>query len=150
LIGFAPDNVVANLDGKAGGDLLRVYCSTFDDGAALPASPEAVALTNGDVLAATTLDNNNTGVGFPGLVEEDATFDPTGNAAGKLDSTLIGANGLINPRPGAGIGGVGGCGGPTEPGTDGSAVYRGAFISSASRIWTTDWTVLSIAGLLAN
>jgi len=45
---------------------------------------------------------------------------------------------------------VGGCAGPTEPGTDGNAVYRGAFIRTAPTIWTTGWTVLNMAGLMAN
>ena len=63
---------------------------------------------------------------------------------------LAGPNGLLDPRPGAGITGVGGCAGPTEPGTDGGAVYRGAFIRTAPTIWTTGWTVLNMAGLMAD
>ena len=54
---------------------------------------------------------------LPGLIEENQTLNPTGNAAGKLDATLIGANGLLNPRPAFGVVGVGSCAGPTEPGT---------------------------------
>jgi len=144
------NNLAADYDGDGAGDLIRVYCSTFDDGAALPAD-ETTALTNGNVLAATTSDNNVVNsAGFPGLIEEDQTFNPTGNAAGKLAATLVGANGLLNPRPGAGITGVGGCAGPTEPGTDGNAIYRGAFIRTAPTIWTTGWTVLNRAGLMAD
>jgi hypothetical protein len=144
------NNLAADYDGDGNGDLIRVYCSTFDDGAALPAD-ELTALDNGNVLAATTSDNNVVNsAAFPGLIEEDQTFNPTGNAAGKLDATLVAANGLLNPRPGAGLTGVGGCAGPTEPGTDGNAVYRGAFIRTAPTIWTTGWTVLNRAGLMAN
>jgi hypothetical protein len=144
------NNIAADYDGDGAGDLIRVYCSTFDDGAALPAD-ELTALTNGNVLAATASDNNVVNsAGFPGLIEEDQTFNPTGNAAGKLTAALVGANGLLNPRPGAGLTGVGGCAGPTEPGTDGSAVYRGAFIRTAPTIWTTGWTVMNRAGLMAD
>jgi hypothetical protein len=145
------NNIDANYDGKAGGDLLRVYCSTFDDGLALPAGDDQDALANGDLIVATTADNNVVNsASFAGLIEEDQTFNPTGNAAGKLAATLVGANGLINPRPAFGLVGIGGCAGPTESGTDGNAVYRGAFIRTASRIWTTDWTVLNLAGLMAD
>jgi len=146
------DNVVTDTDGDGVGDLIRVYCSTFDDGAAMPVGEtELTALANGNALAPTASDNNVVNsAGFPGLNEEDQTFNPTGNAAGKLDATLVGANGLLDPRPGAGLTGVGGCAGPTEPGTDGGAVYRGAFIRTAPTIWTTGWTVLNMAGLMAN
>jgi hypothetical protein len=144
------NNLAADYDGDGLGDLIRVYCSTFDDGAALPAD-ELAALANGNGLAATTSDNNVVNsAGFPGLIEEDQTFNPTGNAAGKLAASLAGANGLLNPRPGSGLTGVGGCAGPTEPGTDGNAIYRGAFIRTAPTIWTTGWTVLNRAGLMAD
>jgi hypothetical protein len=144
------NNIAADYDGDGNGDLIRVYCSTFDDGAALPAD-ETAALNNGNNLAATTADNNVVNAaGFPGLIEEDQSFNPTGNAAGKLDATLVGANGLLNPRPNAGLSGVGGCAGPTEPGTDIGATYRGAFIRTATTIWTTGWTVMNRAGLMAN
>jgi len=147
------NNIDANLDGKTGGDLLRVYCSTFDDGAVIPVAPadEGEAAANGDLVnPATALDNNNlTGAGFGGLMEEDHTFNPTGNAAGKLDATLLGANGLLNPRPVAGVFAIG-CAGPSEPGTAGGATYRGAFATSESVLWTTGWTVLNRAGLMAD
>jgi hypothetical protein len=143
------ENIAADYDGDGLGDLVRVVCSTFDDGLALPAT-ELSALANGDGLTTATGDNNLVGGAFPGLIEEDHTFDPRGNAAGKLDGTLVGANGVTNPRPGAGIAGVGGCAAPAAFGTDPSAVYRGAFSRTANTIWTTSWTVLNLAGLLAD
>jgi hypothetical protein len=33
---------------------------------------------------------------------------------------------------------------------DASATYRGAFARTAPSLWTTGWTVLNRAGLLAN
>jgi hypothetical protein len=39
---------------------------------------------------------------------------------------------------------------PTGFGLDPAATYRGAFASSAPTLWTTGWTTLSMAGLLAN
>ncbi|RIL01357.1 MAG: hypothetical protein DCC71_18020 [Proteobacteria bacterium] len=145
--GGAPGFTVAE---NVAAGLVAVYCSTFDDGAAIPAGPETDALNAGNARFAATTDNNNTGAGFPGLVEEDQSFNPTGNAAGKLDATLAGGNGRLNPRPASGLSGIGGCAQPNEYGVDRSATYRGAFIRTASEIWTTDWTVLSIAGLLAD
>ena len=143
------NNVAADYDGDTFGDLVRLYCTTFDDGAAF-AADETNASANGNGLFSTTLDNNTiNNAAFGALIEEDQTFNPTGNAAGKLDATLVGANGLLNPRPPVGVG-AGGCAGPPEPGTDGGATYRGAFIRSAARIWTTDWTVLNLAGLMAD
>jgi hypothetical protein len=144
------NNVAADYNGDGLGDLVRLYCTTVDESAAFGAD-ETAASNNGNGLFATASDNNVVNsAGFPGLIEEDQTFDPTGNAAGKLDATLIGANGLLDPRPGAGLTGVGGCAGPTEPGTDGNAVYRGAFIRTAPTLWTTGWTVLNRAGLMAD
>jgi hypothetical protein len=144
------DNVNADYDGDAEGDIIRLYCTTVNDGAAFGAD-ETNASGNGNILATTAADNNViNSAGFPDLIEEDATFTPTGTLAGKLDTTLLGGNGVMNPRPGAGITGVGGCAGPTEPGTDGGAVYRGAFIRTDPEIWTTPWTVLNISGLMAD
>jgi hypothetical protein len=143
------NNIVADYDLDGNGDLVRVYCSVFDDTLAM-AAEETTALTNGDVLAAVATDNNTVNT-YSNLSEEDQTFDPTGTSVaplGKLTGLPVGANGLLNPRPAAA--GSGGCAGPTAPGTDPNAIYRGAFIRTAVKLWTTDWTVLNISGLMAD
>jgi hypothetical protein len=143
-----PNNVsaLADYNGDGLGDLVRSYCNTFNDGAALNAD-SLLANSNGDGLFAVATDNNTTA--FVKLTVEDQTFNPQG-VGGKLTPALLTVNPPLNPRPKAGIAGVGGCAGPTEPGTDGSAIYRGAFIRTAPTLWTTGWTVLNKAGLLAN
>lgn len=143
--GFDTTNNVAN-------GLVALVCSTLDDGAALSAD-EATTVANGDALAVTlggTAPASNNVVNsalFPGLVNEDTTFDPTGNAAGKLDSSLKATP--IDPRPNFGLQGVIGC-----PAIENAKVapvtFRGAFDRTAPRLWTTGWTVLNIAGLLAD
>lgn len=144
------NNVAADYDGDGFGDLVRLYCTTVDDGAAFAADETNASNNGNNLFPATALDNNTiNNAAFGALIEEDPTFNPTGNAAGKLDATLVGANGLLNPRPPVGVG-AGGCSGPTEPGTDGGASYRGAFIRSAPVLWTADWTVLNSAGLMAD
>jgi hypothetical protein len=141
---------------NANNDLINVTCSTFDDVAAMAAAENTV-LANGNalnlVLGGTSPagDNVVNNAAFPGLLKEDQTFDATGNAAGKLVSTLK-PGGPINPRPGAGITGIGGCVSPTKVplGLDPAATYRGAFLRTATTLWTTGWTALNKAGLLAN
>jgi len=128
----------------------QVLASTFDDGAA-PGADELTALLCGDADARTTTATSDNSINdvragggafaFAGLVQEDTTFDPQGNASGKLDSSLRPSK--INPRPvnpSATIGGVAGA--PVL------ASYRGAFDRLATTLWTDTWTVLSIAGLL--
>jgi len=132
--------------------LISLVCSTLDDGAAL-AADELNVVANGNALAVTDGgtapgSNNVVNGAFPNLVKEDATFDPTGNSLGKLDSTL--KTSPINPRANAGITGVAGCPGPRGPGLDSSATYRGAFLRTAPELWTTGWTTLNLAGLLAD
>jgi hypothetical protein len=143
------DCINTDTDGNGTGDLCVVVCSTFDDGLALVA-PATTMVTNGNARNATALDNNAT-AGFTNLVEEDQTFTLTGNAAGKLDSTLVGAvNPVLDPRPAAGLVGTGGSVAPTIKGIT-STTYRGAFNPLASvPLWTNGWTVRSIAGLIAN
>lgn len=143
--GFDTTNNVAN-------GLVALVCSTLDDGAALSAD-ESTAVANGNALADTlggTPPASNNVVNsplFPGLVNEDQTFDPTGDAAGKLVSTL--KSSPINPRPNFGLTGIIGC-----PTIDNQLVtpvtYRGAFDRTAPRLWTTGWTVLSLSGLIAD
>ena len=131
--------------------LISLVCSTLDDGAAL-AAIENTVVTNGNAINArlggTAAGNNLVNGAFPNLVNEDTTFDPTGNAAGKLDASLKPSP--INPRPNAGISGVAGCVAPQGPGLDAGATYRGAFNRTAPTLWTTGWTTLNLAGLLAN
>jgi hypothetical protein len=109
--------------------LISLVCSTLDDGAALAAN-ELNAVANGNALAITDggtapASNNVVNGAFPGMVNEDVTFDPTGNGLGKLASGLKAAP--INPRPLAGLTGVAGCR-PKGPGLDATATYRGAFL----------------------
>lgn len=157
--GFAIDTDLG--DGAPGFDaitnvnngLIALVCTTLDDTGALAAA-ENTAVANGNALNellggnATSGDNTVNVAGFPGLVNEDTTFDPRGNASGKLVAGLKGS--VINPRPNSGLTGTGGCAAPRGTGLDAAATYRGAFLRTASQLWTTDWTVLSIAGLLAD
>ncbi|MGH0035579.1 MAG: hypothetical protein ACQGVK_11195 [Myxococcota bacterium] len=137
------------VDDNVGTGLVAMVSSTLDDTAALGAD-ELAAVSMGDALApglggtANTVNNAL----FPGLENEDTTFDPTGNAAGKLDSSLKASP--IDPRPRFGLIGVGGGVVPQGPELEASATYRGAFLRTAPELWTTGWTVLNIAGLLAD
>jgi hypothetical protein len=137
---------------NANAGLINLVCSTLDDGAALAAG-ETTVVTNGNALS-TTLGGgagsvnvvNDAPSAFTGLVKEDQSFDPAGDASGKLVSSLKPSP--INPRPNL-TGGIVGCVAPQEPGVD-SASFRGAFARTAPTLWTTGWTVLNRAGLLAN
>jgi len=141
----------------------QVVASTFDDGAALDAIEEdALTCGNSDPrvtcnvitdpgcnICDTAADVTCFRAGFPGLVKEDQTFNPTGNASGKLDNCTVPGSMktvAINPRPRPGIVGVGG--GVTGP--DGVSTFRGAFSRTAPTLWTTEWTVLNIACLMAD
>ncbi len=142
--GGAPgfDTVIDNI--PAG--LVLSVSSTFDDGAALPAD-ELAALAAGDALAALLGGTANTvnDAGFPGLVNEDTTFLPTGNAEGKLAAGLKPVK--IDPRPAFGLVGTAGGVPPQGPGLDQAATYRGAFDPTAPSLWTAGWTTFSISGL---
>jgi hypothetical protein len=137
---------------NANNGLINVVCSTLANGAAL-AAQETTVINNGNALnlalggtaAGANVVNS---AGFNNLVKRDQTFDPTGNAVGKLVSTL--KSSPINPRPNAGIVGVAGCVAPQGPGLNPTATYRGAFDRTAPTLWTTGWTALNEAGLLAN
>lgn len=136
---------------NANGGLISLVCSTFDDTGALDAL-ETTVVTNGNNLStflggAAGSANTINVAAFPGLVNEDQTFDPQGNPAGKIDATLKPSP--INPRPNAGLTGTGGCVVPQGPGLS-RVVYRGAFDRTASILWTTDWTALNVGGLLAD
>jgi hypothetical protein len=136
-----PDNVASGL--------VALVSSTLDDGGT-PNANGLDAIANGDAIAPALggLANTVNNALFPGLTNEDTTFDPTGNAAGKLVASL--KSSPIDPRPGFGLIGVGGGVVPSGPGLDSAATYRGAFDRTAPTLWTTGWTVLNIAGLLAD
>jgi hypothetical protein len=138
---------------NANNGLLNLVCSTLDDGAAL-AADENTVVAKGDALvvrlggtlplAANSVNPNPA----PNLLQqEDVTFDPTGNGAGKLVASLKAAK--INPRPRTGLGlPTGGCTNPPVP-LDPAATYRGAFAPSpATPLWTNTWTALFQGGLL--
>lgn len=137
---------------NANNGLISLVCSTLANGAA-PAAAENTVITNGNALNL-ALGGNAGGANvvnnaaFPGLTNSDVSFNPTGNAAGKLAASL--KSSPINPRPNAGLAGVAGCVAPRGPGLDPGATYRGAFARTATTLWTTGWTTLNRAGLLAN
>jgi hypothetical protein len=145
------DCIATDSDGNGTGDVCVTVCSTLNDGAA-PAADATNMMNNGNARFSTALDNNViNSAGFPNLIEEDHTFLRTGNpATGKLDATLVTLNPVLNPRPAAGLTGTGNCQAPTIKGIS-STAYRGAFNPQASvPLWTSNWTVRSIAGLIAN
>jgi hypothetical protein len=131
--------------------LILLACSTFDNTGTLDAT-ELVASSNGNALqvsqggAAGSANTINVAA-WPGLSNEDTTFDPTGNAAGKLDPSLKPLP--INPRPLGGLTGTAGCVVPPNPALT-KVTYRGAFASTAVTLWTTGWTALNIGGVLAD
>jgi hypothetical protein len=134
------DNVAA--------DLIRSVSCTYDDGLAPAAGAAALAIANGDAAVPNEYNSSGTAntvndAGFLGLLNEDVSFEPKGNAAGKLDASLKSAP--IDPRPDPTS--TAGIGGGVTTGPDAAATYRGAFAPSLP-LWTNGWTVLSIAGLL--
>ncbi len=125
----------------------QVLASTFADGLALPADElAALACGNADPRTPTAASDNvvNNAL-FPGLVDEDATFNPQGAGPGpnhgKLVSTLKPSK--INPKLGFGLTGTAGA----VPGPR-VVTFRGAFDGSVPGLWTDGWTVLAKAGLL--
>jgi hypothetical protein len=128
--------------------LIALVSSTLDDGAAL-AAIESTVVANGDAMNADVGGTANlvNDAAFLGLVKEDQTFNPTGDAAGKLVSSLKPSP--MDPRPSS-TGGVLGGAPPRGPGLQSSATFRGAFPVSAPKLWTTGWTALNQAGLLAD
>lgn len=128
--------------------LVALVSSTLHDGAAF-ASGETTASSNGNTLATAlggTANVVNSGTAGS-LTVEDISFNPTGNASGKLDSTLKVSK--INPRPAFSLTGLTGGVPPQGPNLE-SATYRGAFNRTATTLWTTGWTALNKAGLLAD
>lgn len=126
--------------------LVSVAASSFDGVAAMTAA-ENQALTNGDDLASVRGGGPNyvNSPSFPGLANEDHTFDPTGNAQGKLVSGLKSAP--LDPRPVLAPGAFQPVP-PTGNRVD-DATFRGAFAPGAP-LWTAGWTVLDRAGLMVS
>jgi len=128
---------------------VAVASTTIADSAALGANELAV-LACGDAIAVERGGSANVvnPFGF-GLVQEDATFDPTGDADGKLTAALQAAcAGPIDPRT-SGFGpavapGVPATGRKVEPVT-----FRGAF-APGQALWTTGWSLLNQAGMLVS
>jgi hypothetical protein len=137
--------------------LVNVVCLTTTDGLAADADPagEATAYSNGNTLAtllgagASSINQVNPALAGDVLVNDDTTFDPTGDASGKLAASLKTAK--IDPRLAAGlpINVRAGCPAPRGRGLNATATYRGAFAPGAP-LWTNGWTALNEAGLLAN
>jgi hypothetical protein len=140
----------------AGGPLIAVVTSTFDDVAAVGAS-ETTALGNGDAIraslgapnSAASLNCVNNAI-FAGLAQEVQLIDPTGStdgAAGKFEPGDL-PLGPIDPDPTFGACGANGVR-PVGDLPDGGATYRGAFQAGEDN-WTTGWTVLNLGGILAD
>jgi hypothetical protein len=128
---------------------VALVCSTFFNTGTLDAL-ENTAVANGNAISTflgVTTGANSINGAFPGLVNSDQTFNPTGNAAGKLVAALKPTP--INPRPNAGLTGTAGCAPPQFMGSS-RVTYRGAFDRAASELWTKGWTALSEGGILAN
>jgi hypothetical protein len=80
---------------------------------------------------------------FAGLANEDVTFDPTGNAQGKLVPGLKSAPSDLRPASATGVAGINPGGHPVA---DPAVTYRGAF-EVGGEVWTDGWTALSLGGL---
>ncbi len=108
----------------------------------------AGAVANGDAICATmgcAANSINPAFGFALTNASSALLDPAGNAAGKLDSTLLAAP--LDPRvSAASFIGIGNGFPPKWPGKDIDATFQGAFERFVP-LWTDGWTVLWIAGL---
>ncbi len=137
---------------NANAGLINLVCSTLDDGAA-PAAQENTVINNGNALAVVlggTAPGSNNAVNVAAvdfLVNEDVTFDPTGDANGKLVGALKATK--INPRPALSFPPppIANCPAPTGTGLDPAATYRGAF-ASAGPLWACPWSVLCTGGLM--
>jgi hypothetical protein len=140
--------------------LVSSVASTYDDTGAF-AADELTTNANGErpinlraVASPGGANQVNPATTF-NLVNEDLTFDPKGNASGKLVPSLkttgcTGSNtGAIDPRPipGSAPPNVAGAqpGGPFA-----TTTTRGAFATNQTGLFTGDWTVLGSSGLLVN
>lgn len=137
--GFTVSNNVAN-------GLVNVISSTFNNTAAL-SGDAATVLVNGDAIADEFGGTANVVNAGNNLTQGDISFDPTGDVNGKLVSSLKAAP--IDPRPAFAFSGV--IGGAQAQGLGLEGVpFRGAFSRTAPTLWTTGWTAMNIAGLLAD
>lgn len=136
---------------NANAGLVSVVATSSFDGAALGAN-ELVATSNGDALAAklgfaSAVNRTNTVGPFAfSFTNGDVTFDPQGDANGKLDASLKTAK--IDPRP-LGLGASLGVNSNAAQGLD-AVSFRGAFAPTAATLWTTGWTAMNVGGLLAD
>lgn len=139
--GFSTDN-------NANNGLILVGSSSFKSTATINVTTETAVSTNGNafVLRINGVASANNYAPGGSLLNSDITFDPRGNAAGKLNTSLKPTK--INPRPtGLGFTGIA----PQGNGLDRTATYRGAFpTSTLLPLWTTGWTALNVGGILAN
>ncbi|MFH1498036.1 MAG: hypothetical protein ABII82_09455 [Verrucomicrobiota bacterium] len=138
--GFNATDNVAN-------GLIALVSSTTASGTAFGTN-ETLASSNGNTLATKFGGTANVINGTNTLTQGDVTFDPTGNASGKLDASLKASP--IDPRPTNAFSGVVGGVPPFGPGVDTTATYRGAFARTAPVLWTTGWTAMNLGGLLAD
>jgi hypothetical protein len=136
-------------DNNVPNGLVAVISSTFDDSAGGYGGCAAGAIANGNAIAAARGAGPNYRAGsFAGLVVEDQTFPLTGlGGTGKLGAGIKPTK--LNPRPVSSVETLLGIT-PQGPGLDAAATYRGAFQRTATRLWTTGWTALSIGGVLAD
>ena len=144
----------------AGEDLIRMISSSCSDTSALLACGNT-AVANGDAYALLETgqacsSNKINDPSFPGLVQEDPTFDPRGFTAAAAPNAQLGrltpGGAPYDPRPSAAstVAGIG-CGvSPSRGPLDRAATYRGAFTQTAPELWTDGWSTLNIAGVLAN
>ncbi len=132
---------------NANNGLIAFVSSTTASGAAF-GTGENTIVSNGDTLATKLGGTANVINGTNSLANEDTTFNPQGNASGKLDSSL--KSSPIDPRPNFAFSGIAGGVKPQGASLDSTATYRGAFDRAAGTLWTTGWTALNIAGLLAD
>jgi hypothetical protein len=143
----------ASQNGTAG--LLTVSCSTFSDVLTADSSPadETTVLANGDAfqdrVKGLPVDSNshnnsvNPAAADFNLVNDDISFDPQGDLAGKLASSLKASP--IDPRLTGTAANTANCALPRKLGLS-PVGYRGAFAPGV-KLWTAGWTTLGMAGL---
>ncbi|MFO0688040.1 MAG: hypothetical protein U0900_04990 [Myxococcota bacterium] len=135
--------------------MIKIVSSTFANNNGTGATGCAAGTTAGDALVtAGRFDGGS--ANFPAvsgeiLVNDNTYFQPKGVTVanrGRLLGSKVG--GALDPRPvSPGDANVSGGIKPRGRGLDASATYRGAF-PAGQPLWTTGWTALSKAGILAN
>ena len=141
-----PDEAAPNcwVSENVANDLIRAVSSTFANGGAFEQGAND-AIANGDAIAPSLGGTANViNGGFNGLTQPDPTWAPTGNADGKLDSSL---GAPYQPKPVFGPGVIGGVT-PRGPGLNRAATFRGAFDATVPGLWTDNWTALGSVDLL--